>query len=71
MRRTPPGVGAWPRGGRAQPLHPGPCPLDLSGHLATAAMHRITHYEITNILDPAHATPITCASASLLWNFRQ
>ncbi|GAA2274562.1 lipase [Streptomyces ruber] len=42
------------------------CPLDISSHVATGITDRVTHHEIANILDPAHATPTTCASVSLL-----
>nr|WP_320781242.1 alpha/beta fold hydrolase [Streptomyces sp. CRN 30] len=42
------------------------CPLDVSLHAMSGQIDRIVHHEITNILDPAHATPTTCASASLL-----
>ncbi|MCM3264097.1 MULTISPECIES: esterase/lipase family protein [Streptomyces] len=39
------------------------CPADVSGHLAIALTDRIAHHEVANALDPAHATPTTCASA--------
>ncbi|MFJ3042986.1 esterase/lipase family protein [Streptomyces tendae] len=38
------------------------CPLDLSEHLAIGLLDRIAFHEVTNALDPAHATPTTCAS---------
>ncbi|MET9735398.1 alpha/beta fold hydrolase [Streptomyces sp. NPDC006458] len=38
------------------------CPLDLSEHLAIALFDRITFHEVANALDPARATPTTCAS---------
>ncbi|MDG9718129.1 triacylglycerol lipase [Streptomyces sp. DH24] len=39
------------------------CPVDLSEHLAIGLTDRITFHEVNNALDPAHATPTTCASA--------
>ncbi|GAA2253358.1 lipase [Streptomyces ruber] len=39
------------------------CPADLSDHISLGTTDRITHHEIRNVLDPAHATPTTCASA--------
>ncbi|MFJ7191156.1 esterase/lipase family protein [Streptomyces bacillaris] len=38
------------------------CPLDLSEHLAIATVSRIAFHEVNNALDPARATPTTCAS---------
>ncbi|MEU3663016.1 alpha/beta fold hydrolase [Streptomyces sp. NPDC032940] len=38
------------------------CPLDLSEHLAIGLIDRIAFHEVVNALDPAHATPTTCAS---------
>ncbi|MFD5452143.1 esterase/lipase family protein [Streptomyces sp. NPDC003470] len=38
------------------------CPLDLSEHLAIGLLDRIAFHEVANALDPAHATPTTCAS---------
>ncbi|CAL9411585.1 hypothetical protein SUDANB176_01676 [Streptomyces sp. enrichment culture] len=38
------------------------CPLDLSGHLAVGLFDRIAFHEVANALDPARATPTTCAS---------
>ncbi|MFJ8648144.1 esterase/lipase family protein [Streptomyces sp. NPDC093546] len=38
------------------------CPLDLSEHVAIGLTDRITFHEVVNALDPAHATPTTCAS---------
>ncbi|MEU6876595.1 alpha/beta fold hydrolase [Streptomyces sp. NPDC046712] len=38
------------------------CALDLSEHVAIGTVDRITFHEVTNALDPAHATPTTCAS---------
>ncbi|GGR21508.1 esterase/lipase family protein [Streptomyces netropsis] len=37
------------------------CSLDLSGHVAIGVLDRLAFHEITNALDPAHATPTTCA----------
>ncbi|SEQ85512.1 Lipase (class 2) [Streptomyces sp. yr375] len=39
------------------------CPLDLSEHVAIGLSDRIAYHEVANALDPAHATPTTCASA--------
>ncbi|RDG34933.1 esterase/lipase family protein [Streptomyces corynorhini] len=38
------------------------CPLDLSEHAAIGLIDRIAFHEVTNALDPARATPTTCAS---------
>ncbi|MFF9569213.1 esterase/lipase family protein [Streptomyces sp. NPDC014685] len=38
------------------------CPLDLSEHVAIGTIDRIAYHEVVNALDPAHATPTTCAS---------
>ncbi|MFF2653466.1 esterase/lipase family protein [Streptomyces sp. NPDC058045] len=38
------------------------CPLDLSEHVTVGLTDRIAHHEVANALDPAHATPTTCAS---------
>ena len=38
------------------------CPLDLSEHVAIGTLDRISHHEVANALDPAHATPTTCLS---------
>ncbi|MGV9281421.1 esterase/lipase family protein [Streptomyces sp. NPDC003730] len=38
------------------------CPLDFSEHLAIGLLDRIAFHEVVNALDPAHATPTTCAS---------
>ncbi|WP_335937183.1 esterase/lipase family protein [Streptomyces sp. PTD5-9] len=38
------------------------CPLDLSEHVAVGLLDRIAYHEVANALDPAHATPTTCAS---------
>jgi triacylglycerol esterase/lipase EstA (alpha/beta hydrolase family) len=38
------------------------CPLDVSEHLAIGLLDRIAFHEVANALDPAHATPTTCAS---------
>ncbi|WP_236239264.1 triacylglycerol lipase [Streptomyces sp. CC228A] len=38
------------------------CALDFSEHLAIGLMDRITFHEVANALDPARATPTTCAS---------
>lgn len=40
------------------------CPLDLSEHAAIGLFDRIAFHEVANALDPARATPTTCASAS-------
>ncbi|MET9792101.1 esterase/lipase family protein [Streptomyces canus] len=39
------------------------CALDLSEHVAIGLFDRIAFHEVANALDPAHATPTTCASA--------
>ncbi|MEU1486118.1 alpha/beta fold hydrolase [Streptomyces sp. NPDC005752] len=39
------------------------CPVDLSEHVAIGTIDRIAFHEVANSLDPAHATPTTCASA--------
>ncbi|MEG8278661.1 esterase/lipase family protein [Streptomyces sp. AHA2] len=39
------------------------CPVDVSGHVAIGLMDRIAFHEVANALDPARATPTTCASA--------
>jgi triacylglycerol esterase/lipase EstA (alpha/beta hydrolase family) len=39
------------------------CPLDLSEHAAIGLLDRIAFHEVANALDPARATPTTCASA--------
>ncbi|MDG4865139.1 alpha/beta fold hydrolase [Streptomyces sp. T-3] len=38
------------------------CAADLSEHVAIGLADRIAYHEVTNALDPAHATPTTCAS---------
>ncbi|WP_128375563.1 esterase/lipase family protein [Streptomyces cavernae] len=38
------------------------CPLDLSEHAALGLVDRIAFHEVANALDPARATPTTCAS---------
>ena len=38
------------------------CALDLSEHVAIGTVDRVTFHEVTNALDPAHATPTTCLS---------
>ncbi len=38
------------------------CPVDLSEHLAIALTDRVAFHEVNNALDPARATPTTCAS---------
>ncbi|MEU4922518.1 alpha/beta fold hydrolase [Streptomyces parvus] len=38
------------------------CPLDLSEHVAIGTIDRIAFHEVANALDPARATPTTCAS---------
>ncbi|CAL9322405.1 alpha/beta fold hydrolase [Streptomyces olindensis] len=39
------------------------CPVDLSEHVAVGLLDRIAFHEVANALDPARATPTTCASA--------
>ncbi|MFB7711086.1 esterase/lipase family protein [Streptomyces sp. NPDC056105] len=39
------------------------CAVDLSEHVAIGTIDRIAFHEVANALDPAHATPTTCASA--------
>ncbi|MGW3289140.1 esterase/lipase family protein [Streptomyces sp. NPDC001002] len=41
------------------------CALDLSEHTLLGLTDRIAFHEVTNALDPAHATATTCASAVL------
>ncbi|MEU6376172.1 alpha/beta fold hydrolase [Streptomyces sp. NPDC046909] len=38
------------------------CPLDLSEHAAIGLLDLIAFHEVSNALDPAHASPTTCAS---------
>ncbi|MFG3498327.1 esterase/lipase family protein [Streptomyces sp. NPDC047928] len=38
------------------------CAVDLSEHLAIGLLDRIAFHEVANALDPARATPTTCAS---------
>ncbi|GAA3793213.1 esterase/lipase family protein [Streptomyces phyllanthi] len=38
------------------------CAVDLSEHAAIGLLDRIAFHEVTNALDPAHATPTTCLS---------
>ncbi|MFI6474616.1 esterase/lipase family protein [Streptomyces sp. NPDC050516] len=38
------------------------CSLDLSEHVAIGLTDRVAYHEVANALDPAHATPTTCAS---------
>ncbi|WP_405986532.1 esterase/lipase family protein [Streptomyces sp. NBC_00872] len=38
------------------------CPVDFSEHLAIGLIDRIAFHEVANALDPAGATPTTCAS---------
>ncbi|MET9379038.1 alpha/beta fold hydrolase [Streptomyces sp. NPDC002992] len=38
------------------------CALDLAEHVAIGTVDRVTFHEVTNALDPANATPTTCAS---------
>lgn len=38
------------------------CPVNLSEHVAIGLFDRIAYHEVTNALDPAHATPTTCVS---------
>ncbi|MFE2986641.1 esterase/lipase family protein [Streptomyces sp. NPDC059262] len=39
------------------------CAVDLSEHVAIGTIDRVAFHEVANALDPAHATPTTCASA--------
>ncbi|MFI1796432.1 alpha/beta fold hydrolase [Streptomyces sp. NPDC020379] len=39
------------------------CKLDVSMHLGVGTIDKIAFHEVANALDPAHATPTTCASA--------
>ncbi|MFF7730362.1 esterase/lipase family protein [Streptomyces sp. NPDC008001] len=39
------------------------CSLDFSEHIAIGTVDRVVAHEVLNALDPAHATPTTCASA--------
>ncbi|GAA3774405.1 esterase/lipase family protein [Streptomyces chiangmaiensis] len=39
------------------------CVLDLSEHVLIGLTDRIAFHEVANALDPAHATPTSCASA--------
>ncbi|MFD0025385.1 esterase/lipase family protein [Streptomyces sp. NPDC058382] len=39
------------------------CPADLSEHVAIGTIDRVAYHEVANALDPAHASPTTCASA--------
>ncbi|WP_434588265.1 esterase/lipase family protein [Streptomyces sp. A5-4] len=39
------------------------CGVDLSEHVAIGVLDRIAFHEVANSLDPARATPTTCASA--------
>ncbi|WP_175411225.1 triacylglycerol lipase [Streptomyces sp. TRM64462] len=38
------------------------CPVDFSEHVAIGLFSRIAFHEVANALDPARATPTTCAS---------
>jgi triacylglycerol esterase/lipase EstA (alpha/beta hydrolase family) len=38
------------------------CAADLSEHAAIGLLDRVAFHEVTNALDPAHATPTTCLS---------
>ncbi|MCC3777632.1 triacylglycerol lipase [Streptomyces sp. UNOB3_S3] len=38
------------------------CPVDISMHLTLGTIDRVAFHEAANALDPAHATPATCAS---------
>ncbi|MFF4157663.1 esterase/lipase family protein [Streptomyces sp. NPDC001678] len=38
------------------------CPVDISMHLTLGTIDRVAFHEAVNALDPAHATPATCAS---------
>ncbi|MFI0713734.1 esterase/lipase family protein [Streptomyces inhibens] len=38
------------------------CPADLAEHLAIGLADRVAFHETANALDPAHATPTTCAA---------
>ncbi|MFE2374662.1 esterase/lipase family protein [Streptomyces sp. NPDC059398] len=39
------------------------CAADISEHVTIGLTDRIAYHEVANALDPAHATPTTCASA--------
>jgi triacylglycerol esterase/lipase EstA (alpha/beta hydrolase family) len=39
------------------------CPLDISEHVAIGLTDHIAYHEVANALDPANATPTTCADA--------
>ncbi|MET9417873.1 alpha/beta fold hydrolase [Streptomyces klenkii] len=39
------------------------CAVDFSEHIAIGTVDRVVAHEVTNALDPANATPTTCASA--------
>ncbi|MER6047310.1 alpha/beta fold hydrolase [Streptomyces sp. NPDC001793] len=39
------------------------CKWDISEHVAIGTIDRVAFHEVANALDPAHATPTTCASA--------
>jgi hypothetical protein len=38
------------------------CPADPSEHVLIGLTDRVAFHEVANALDPAHATPTTCAS---------
>ncbi|MDI3403735.1 esterase/lipase family protein [Streptomyces cavernicola] len=40
------------------------CAADLSGHVAIGLADRLAFHEVANALDPEHATPTTCLSAT-------
>ncbi|WP_274556554.1 esterase/lipase family protein [Streptomyces spiramyceticus] len=40
------------------------CPVDFSEHVAIGLIDRIAFHEVANALDPARATPTTCASVT-------
>ncbi|NGO13213.1 alpha/beta fold hydrolase [Streptomyces sp. HC44] len=40
------------------------CAVDFSEHVTIGGFDRIAYHEVTNALDPAHATPTTCASVA-------
>ncbi|MEV6173601.1 alpha/beta fold hydrolase [Streptomyces sp. NPDC051954] len=39
------------------------CPVDFAEHVSIGLFDRIAFHEVANALDPAHATPTTCASS--------
>ncbi|AEW93294.1 MULTISPECIES: esterase/lipase family protein [Streptomycetaceae] len=39
------------------------CPVDVSEHVTIGLTDRVAYHEVGNALDPAHATPTSCADA--------